>query len=304
MRTQRRSVLRSIGAGMLALTAGCTQTALQTGSTGRESTEPNTPTDGTIRIATTTSTYDSGIVDALSRAFTDNTGISVQAIAQGTGAALATGRAGDCDVVFVHAPSLEAAFVADGYGIDRCVPMMNDFVIVGPESDPADIGSQRSVSAAFSKIATSETEFISRGDNSGTHIKELELWEHAAIAPSGGWYLEAGQGMGNVLMMAAQRGAYTLTDRGTYLSMGANAPPSLLLSGPVEDGDRSLANPYGAMAVNPDRHEHVRYNFATQYLDFLMSEVGQTLIETYRVNDEPLFVPLADDETGYGSIDE
>lgn len=247
----------------------------------------------TLTVTTTTSTYDTGLLSVLNSRFEDRFGVNVDPIAQGTGAALTTARNGDADVVIVHARSLEDDMIEDGIGINRRKLMYNDFIIVGPADDPAGIDGA-AVIEAFERIATEDVVFVSRGDQSGTHAKERELWEAADIAPSGEWYREAGSGMGEVLNQAnLVEGAYTLTDRATYLSMADDLDLGIRVDGPVADGPELLANPYGIIAVNPGVHDHVTYDIAMAYIGFLTAPEGQQLIESYTVNDEQLFFPVA-----------
>jgi tungstate transport system substrate-binding protein len=202
-----------------------------------------------ITMATTTSTDNSGLLDNLLPEFTRDTGIIVNVVAVGTGKALKLGENGDVDVVLVHARSLEDRFVADGHGVNRRDVMYNDFVIVGPKDNPAKVKTRKSAAAAFKSIAKKKAVFISRGDNSGTHVKELETWKNAGIIPSGSWYREAGMGMGDVLNMAYNLQAYTLADRGTYLAYRDKIDLVILAQ-----GDPLLFNPYGIIAVNPEKH--------------------------------------------------
>lgn len=240
-----------------------------------------------LRMATTTSTQNSGLLDRLIPAFQQQTGIEVHVIAVGTGKALKMGRDGDVDVVMVHAVAAEEKFVAEGFGTDRIQFMYNDFVIVGPQSDPAGIKGLKSVSEAMAKIQHSQSKFISRGDDSGTHKKERSLWKAAGIQPDGSWYIEAGQGMGKVLQMANELDGYTLTDRGTWLAYKDKVELGLL-----NEGDDRLSNPYGVIAVNPARHPDTNYADAKQLIQWVSSTQGQELIRDYRLHGEPLFIPL------------
>jgi tungstate transport system substrate-binding protein len=206
-------------------------------------------------LATTTSTYDTGLLDEVNADFEENFGIPVQAISQGTGAALETARAGDCDIVMVHVRSQEDEFMRNGYGINRRDLMFNDFVIVGPSDDPAGIGGSGDALGAFQAIAESESLFLSRGDNSGTNTAELQIWEEAGVEPGGEWYLETGQGMGDTLNQASQQGGYTLADRRTFISQQDEIELEILVQGPVEGGPEFLSNPYGVLAINPAVHE-------------------------------------------------
>jgi tungstate transport system substrate-binding protein len=234
---------------------------------------PPTPS---LTLATTTSTQDSGLLDVLVPAFEKETGVRVKVIAVGTGQALALGRRGDADVLLVHARAAEDAFVAQGYGVDRRDVMYNDFLLVGPAADPAGVRSTHTAAAALARIAGRRSTFVSRGDDSGTHKKEQELWRAARVQPSGEWYLRAGAGMGEVLRMASERGAYTLSDRATFLAQ----QKGLQLVTHLE-GDRALFNPYGVIAVNPRRLPGVNYAGARRFIQFLMSPPAQRLIADF-----------------------
>ncbi|MDJ0522090.1 MAG: substrate-binding domain-containing protein [Planctomycetota bacterium] len=246
-----------------------------------------------ITLATTTSTENSGLLSHLLEPWSEATGIQVKVIAVGTGRALALGERGDADLVLVHARSREDAFIAAGHGIDRRDVMWNDFVIVGPPSDPAGIRGMRDAGKALAAIAANRALFVSRGDDSGTHIRELELWAHAGVYanyPSSGadTYLKAGQGMGPCLTMADQRRAYVLTDRGTFLAARRTKDLEVLV-----EGDPHLRNAYGAMLVNPQRHPHARTDAARRLLDHLTSPEGQARIGAFRMDGEVLFHPHA-----------
>jgi len=286
MSIQRREFLATIGGGALAGLAGCSAV------TGGQQAQPGVAGE-TLTLTTTTSTYDTGLLDALNAPFEDMYGVTVDSVAQGTGAALETARAGDSDVVMVHARSLEDEFMQGGYGINRRDLMFNDFVIVGPEGDPAGIEDMSSAAEAFATIAEAEAPFVSRGDNSGTHTKELVVWDEAGVEPGGAWYQETGQGMGAVLNIAHEQGAYTLSDRGTYLSQRSEIDLVVLVQGPIEGGPELLANPYGIIAVNPAVHPDVNYDLAMAYIGYVTSPQGQDVIEGYRANGEQLFFPRA-----------
>ncbi len=238
----------------------------------------------TIKMATTTSTENSGLLDKLLPTFTKKTGIKVKVIAVGTGAALELGGNGDVDVVLVHARPAEDAFVEAGYGVTRRDVMYNDFVILGPAEDPAGIKEAKTTIDAFKQIAKNEAEFISRGDDSGTHKKEKIIWKKAQITPEGNWYKEAGKGMGDVITMANQLQAYTLADRGTYLSMKDKIKLEI-----VHQGDEMLFNPYGIIAVNPEKHKHVKYKAVMTLIEWITSKEAQKLINNYKVDGEQLF---------------
>lgn len=245
--------------------------------------EPGT----SVTLATTTSTENSGLLRYLLKPWSKETGIDVQVIAVGTGKALALARRGDADLLLVHARQREDAFVEQGHGIDRRDVMWNDFVIVGPAADPAGIRGMQDAAKAFARIAQAGAAFISRGDDSGTHIREQAVWKRAGVAPEGrDFYHKAGQGMGPCLTMASQREAYVLTDRGTYLAMQANQALTVLV-----EGDPALRNPYGAILVNPEKHPHVEINAARKLLDFLTSPEGQERIGAFRKGGEVLFHP-------------
>jgi len=243
-------------------------------------------------LATTTSTYDSGLLDYLLPAFEEGTGIQVDVVAVGTGQALEMGRNGDADVLLVHAPAREEAFVAEGHGVDRRPVMHNDFVVVGPEEDPASIAGMTDAAAAFARIAGAQATFVSRGDDSGTHTKERSIWEAAGVTPGGDWYVSAGQGMGAVLTMAEELGGYTLTDRGTYLSRLAEGYSLPVLV----EGDPLLFNPYHVMAVSPQAHPGVNYEAAVRFIEWLTSPETQDRIAafTHPGAGQPLFYPDAE----------
>ena len=239
-----------------------------------------------VRLATTTSTENSGLLDYVLPIFAENYGIPVDVVAVGTGAALELGRNGDADVVMVHARNLEDRFVAEGYGVNRRDIMYNDFIILGPSSDPAGVSDAGSAAEAMDLIAENESIFISRGDNSGTHNRELQLWSSAGVEPSGSWYREVGQGMGAVITIANEEEAYTLADRGTYLSYRSDMDLEV-----IYEGDQSLFNPYGIIAVNPEQYPENNYVGAMALIAFFTSPEGQELIGEYRVQGEVLFTP-------------
>lgn len=237
-----------------------------------------------LRMSTTTSTENSGLLAVLLPPFEKKFGCKVDVVAVGTGKALKLGEAGDVDVVFVHARPLEDKFVAAGFGVDRRVVMYNDFVLLGPTDDPAGVGKSNSAPDAFRAIAAKRSPFISRGDESGTHQKEKEIWGTAGIAPRGAWYVEAGQGMGEVITMATQKRGYTLSDRGTYIAFRKKTDLVVL-----RQGDRNLWNPYGIIAVNPKKHAHAKYPLAMKLIDFVTGPEGQAIIAGFKVDGEPLF---------------
>jgi tungstate transport system substrate-binding protein len=240
-------------------------------------------------LATTTSTYDSGLLEFILPDFEAEFGAKVDVIAVGTGQAITLGEDGNADVLLVHARSREDAFMADGHGVRREDVMYNDFVILGPESDPAGIAGSTNAAESFIKLADAGADFISRGDDSGTHTKELSVWKAAGIEPTGDWYISAGQGMGEVLTMANEQQAYTLSDRATYL---ARSKAGLELVVLVE-GDPVLFNPYGVIAVNPDKGGHIQVDLANQFIDWIISLPVQEKIASFGMEEfgESLFVP-------------
>lgn len=243
-----------------------------------------------LRLATTTSTENSGLLAELLPRFTEETGIPVHVIAVGTGKALRLGRDGDVDVVLVHAPAAEQEFVAAGYGDKRYPVMHNDFVIVGPAADPAGVRQASDAAEALRRIAESRALFVSRGDNSGTHKKELALWRQAGEQPDGSWYREVGQGMGKVLQMADQLQAYTLTDRGTWLAYQGRLELELLL-----EGDPDLFNPYGIIPVSAKRYPDINYRGAMALIRWITDpKRGQKLIGDFRLKGQQLFIPDAE----------
>jgi tungstate transport system substrate-binding protein len=286
MPIQRRKFLATAGTAAAVGLAGCSSVL------GSDTSEAGVAGE-TLTLTTTTSTYDTGLLDALNRPFQEMYGVTVDAVAQGTGAALETARNGDSDIVMVHARSLEDEFMQEGYGVNRRDLMFNDFVVVGPESDPAGIAGSDSATDAFAAIADSESTFVSRGDNSGTHTKEKVVWSEAGVEPGGNWYREAGAGMGDVLNQASESGAYTLADRGTFLSMQSRIDLSILVQGPIEGGPELLSNPYGVIAVNPAVHENVNYDLAMAYIGYVTSPEGQAVIDDYTANGQQLFFPRA-----------
>jgi tungstate transport system substrate-binding protein len=247
--------------------------------------------DKSIVVASTTSTVDSGLFGHLLPLFKSKTGIDVRVVSQGTGQALDTGRRGDADVVFVHAKSQEEKFVADGFGVKRFAVMYNDFVLIGPKSDPAKVNSSKDIAAALVKIKNAGAPFISRGDKSGTHSAELRLWKIAGVdiaKDKGPWYRDIGQGMGAALNTASASNAYVLADRGTWLSFKNRG--DLVIS---VEGDNRLFNQYGVMLVNPAKHAHVKKDLGQAFIDWLVSPEGQKAIADYKVNGEQLFFPNA-----------
>lgn len=243
----------------------------------------------TIRLATTTSTENSGLLGYLLPYFERESGIKTHVIAVGTGKALRMGKDGDVDVILVHAKPAEMAFIEAGYGLQRHSVMYNDFVLVGPKKDGADIKQAKDAADALARISTQQQRFVSRGDDSGTHKKEMSLWESASIKPAGGWYMEAGQGMGKVLQMAGELDAYTLTDRGTWLAYQERSPLSIQF-----EGDPRLHNPYGIIAVNPMRYPDLNHEGANVLIEWITAEAAQRLIGDYLIKGTRLFIPSAD----------
>jgi len=243
----------------------------------------------TLTLATTTSTENSGLLAYILPDFEKRYNARVDVVAVGTGQALEIASRGDADVVLVHARSQEEAFMEAGHGLLRKDVMYNDFVIIGPADDPAGIAGLTDAALAFGKIAEAESTFISRGDQSGTHTKELEIWEKTGIEPSGSWYMSAGQGMEAVLTMAQEKGAYTLTDRGTYLARTLEGLDLPILV----EGDPILFNPYGVIVVNPETHPGVNSELAKEFVEWLTSLEIQKLIGQFGVEEfgQPLFVP-------------
>ena len=255
---------------------------------------PSFAQDKSILVASTTSTQDSGLFEHILPLFKQKTGIDVKVVAQGTGQALDTGRRGDADVVFVHAKSAEEKFLAEGQSVKRYPVMYNDFVLIGPKSDPAGIKGMKDVAKAFQTIKEKQAPFISRGDRSGTHIAEFAIWNKDAGVDiekeKGPWYKSIGQGMGAALNTAAAGNAYVLSDRGTWLSFKNKGDLQILV-----EGDKRLFNQYGVMLVNPDKHPNVKKDLGQQFIDWLLSPEGQKAIADYKINGEHLFYPNAND---------
>jgi tungstate transport system substrate-binding protein len=244
-----------------------------------------------IVVASTTSTQDSGLFGHILPLFKAATGIDVRVVAQGTGQALDTGRRGDADVLFVHAKAQEEKFVADGFGVKRYPVMYNDFVLIGPKSDPAGIKGTSDIVAALQAIKAKGSPFISRGDRSGTHIAELDLWKAAGMdiaKDRGPWYKEIGQGMGAALNTASASNAYVLSDRGTWISFKNRGDLEILVQ-----GDKSLFNQYGVILVNPAKYPHVKKEQGQAFIDWLVSAAGQKAIADYKIDGQQLFFPDA-----------
>lgn len=262
-----------------------------------------------LKMSTTTSTDNSGLLNVLLPPFEKQCNCKVDVIAVGTGKALKLGEAGDVDVVLVHARALEDKFIADGFGVNRRDVMYNDFVIIGPPNDPSDIKHASTAADALKRIAAKQATFVSRGDESGTHQKEKEIWSAAAITPVGMWYRSAGQGMGEVINMATELRGYTLADRGTYNAFRhgktdlivlydgrqkSSTPGKLLPNLTVEQvtaltGSHGLFNPYGVIAVNPKRFPRVRFDLAMKFVEYITGAEGQDIIANYRVQGDPVF---------------
>ncbi|HYQ80572.1 MAG TPA: substrate-binding domain-containing protein [Anaeromyxobacteraceae bacterium] len=241
-----------------------------------------------LRLSTTTSTDNSGLLKVLLPPFEKASGVKVDVIAVGTGKALKLGESGDVDVVLTHDPGLEDRFVAAGFGVDRRSVMHNDFVVVGPASDPAGLKGAPSAAEAFRRIGAGKAPFVSRGDESGTHQKEKALWMAAGVKPGGAWYLQAGQGMGEVLQMADEKRGYTLSDRGTFIAYQKKVELVIL-----SQGDPVLFNPYSVIAVNPARHPHVKRELARKFMDYLTGPEGQKVIAGFTQEGKQLFFPDA-----------
>jgi len=246
-----------------------------------------------ITVASTTSTEQSGLFGYLLPIYEQQTGVKVRVVALGTGQALDVGRRGDADVVFVHARAEEEKFLAEGQGVKRYPVMYNDFVLIGPKSDPAKIAGSKDILDALRKIDTTKSPFVSRGDHSGTHMAELDLWKASGIdidKSKGSWYRDTGQGMGPALNTAASMDAYVLADRGTWLSFKNRGDLVILV-----EGDKRLFNQYGVILVNPEKHPTVKKELGQQFIDWLVSPAGQKAIAEYKIGGEQLFYPNASD---------
>ena len=276
---RRRQYVRALGLGSAVSLSGCT-----------DRTEGGLSRRGSLTLATATTAYDSGLLNVLNRGYADQFGAEVDAVVRGTGASLRTARDGDCDVVLVHARPLEDEFLAEGYGINRRSVMVNDFLLVGPPDDPAGAAGSDPPSA-FRAIAEAGATFLSRGDRSGTHVRELRIWDEAAVSPGGEWYLETGQGMGDTLIAARRSNAYTLVDRGTFLAVSADGGLARHVDFGIDDPPPLLRNEYAVIPVNPARHD-VAYPLAMSYVGHLTGP-GQSRIEGFRVDGERAFRPLA-----------
>ena len=244
-----------------------------------------------ITVASTTSTENSGLFDAILPVFTRESGIAVRVVSVGTGQAIRMAERGDADVLFVHHRPSEERFVTDGFGVKRHEVMYNDFVLVGPQDDPAGMRAAPDIVEALARLAARQAPFVSRGDDSGTNRREMMLWQAAGVdarTASGGWYRETGSGMGTTLNIASAMGAYTVTDRGTWLSFNNKGELRVLV-----EGDRRLFNPYGVILVNPARHPHIKAADGQAFIDWLLSAAGQAAIAAYRIDGRALFFPRA-----------
>lgn len=283
-RTLTQGALATIVAGMLAVLpiAGQAQEATPRAA-------------GDVILATTTSTADTGLLDALAPIFQEESGYTLKPIAVGSGAALELGEKGEADVLLVHSPAAEVTFMDDGFGVERRTVMYNDFVIVGPASDPADIAEASGAADAMQRIADSASPFVSRGDDSGTHALEKKLWAAIDLTPAGDWYTEAGSGMGDTLNIANEREAYTISDRGTFLALKDRLDLGVLVQ-----GDPALLNIYHVILTNPDNGQHIDTAGGEAFLDFLLEPSTQEFIGTFGVEEfgEPLFTPCADNSCG------
>jgi len=246
-----------------------------------------------ITVASTTSTEQSGLFGYLLPIYEQQTGVKVRVVALGTGQALDVGRRGDADVVFVHARPAEEKFLAEGQGVKRFPVMYNDFVLIGPKSDPAQIAGGKDILAALRKVESAKAPFVSRGDRSGTHLAELNLWKAAGVdidQSKGPWYRDTGQGMGPALNTASSMGAYILSDRATWLGFKNRGDLAILV-----EGDKRLFNQYGVMLVNPEKHPNVKKELGQQFIDWLVSPAGQKATAEYKIGGEQLFYPNASD---------
>jgi tungstate transport system substrate-binding protein len=247
-----------------------------------------------ITVASTTSTEQSGLFKHLLPAYEKKTGVQVRVVALGTGQALDMGKRGDADVVFVHAKSAEEKFIADGYGVKRLPVMYNDFVLIGPKSDPAKVAGGKDILEALRKVKGAAAPFVSRGDRSGTHMAELALWKSSGIEiekEKGPWYRDTGQGMGPALNTASSMNGYILADRGTWISFKNRGDLAILV-----EGDRRLFNQYGVILVNPEKHPHIKKEMGQAFIDWVVSSEGQKAIADYKIGGEQLFFPNANDK--------
>lgn len=272
--------LSALAGALLALLAPQTVAAQQAGAARQH-----------ILVSSTTSTNDSGLFGHILPMFTKKTGVEVRVVSQGTGQALDTGRRGDADVVFVHSRAQETKFVAEGFGVERKPVMYNDFVLIGPKADPAGVAGSKDIAAALKAVAARQAPFVSRGDRSGTHFAELNLWKASGLNIAeirGGWYREIGQGMGAALNTAGAMGAYVLSDRATWINFRNRGDLRIAV-----EGDRRLFNQYGVILVNPARHKHVNKEAGQAFIDWLVGAEGQKAIAGYKINGQQLFFPNA-----------
>lgn len=297
---RRRRYLRAVGVAGVA-TAGCVgdadrpagrTTDAADGGVDSAASDGPSGSDPTLTLATATTAYDTGLLDDLHAAFERRFGLRVKTLSQGTGAALRTARDGDADVVIAHARTAEDRFIAAGHGVNRRALMRNDFLVVGPADDPADVAGAGGPVAAFERIAAAAALFLSRGDESGTHVRERSLWARADASAGGRWYQATGDGMGDTLRQASRRGAYTLVDRGTFRVVAAETDLDAFVVGPLGGGSELLSNEYGVIPANPARHD-VAYELAMLYVGFLTGREGQTAIRAFRAGGERVFVPDA-----------
>ncbi|HPE61244.1 MAG TPA: extracellular solute-binding protein [Thiolinea sp.] len=263
--------------------------SLMTAQAADPAAETPKPVNPVLKLATTTSTDNSGLLKEILPVFEKESGYQVQVIAVGTGKALKMGEDGDVDVVLVHARAAEDQFVEDGHGDKRYGVMYNDFVLLGPEDDKAGVKGTETAADALKKIAEAKAIFVSRGDDSGTDKMEKSLWKDAGITPEGEWYREAGQGMGKVIQMAGELGGYTLSDRGTWLAYTDKSPLTLVL-----EGDEKLFNPYGIIAVSQKKYPDINHDGAQALIDWMVSPEGQKIIGDFKINGKQLFIPDAD----------
>jgi len=283
---------------LLIFTTACTKNVETPTNTGQveetqdETSQEQVEAKGSIILSTTTSTQDSGLLDFLLPIFTEETGIEVKTIAVGTGKALQMGRDGEADVLLVHSKADEIKFVEEGYGTERRDVMYNDYILVGPKDDPLNLKTDypNNILEGLKRIAEKEAVFVSRGDDSGTHKKELSIWKTANIEPSGAWYLEAGAGMGDVLKITSEKQGYTISDRGTYSSMRDVLDLEIII-----EGDENLFNQYGVIPVNPEKNPHVNIDAAIEFMNWITSDRVQDLIKEFGVEEygQPLFIPNA-----------
>lgn len=293
--------MRWRGVLLIALSLGMGSGVVSSGSIRAQNTPVAESRTGPhdVILATTTSTADTGLLDALGALFTEATGDTLKPIAVGSGAALELGKRGEADVVLAHSPAAEQTFMEEGYGVERRTVMVNDFVIVGPQDDPAGIAGMTSATDALRAIADSRSRFVSRGDESGTNALELRLWKQAGIAPAGDWYIESGTGMGDTLNIANERAAYTITDRGSYLALRDRLELPILV-----EGDKALLNIYHVITLNPANGPRINSEGGEAFLTFLLDPATQAFIGQFGVDEfgQPLFTPCADNSCGVEAV--